>query len=52
MEHSGREHVTLWRWLDERIGLNEIEKLARKKEVPVHRHTSWYYFGGMSLFLF
>jgi cytochrome b6 len=52
MEHSGREHGTLWRWLDERIGLNEIEKLARKKEVPVHRHTIWYYFGGMTLFLF
>jgi quinol-cytochrome oxidoreductase complex cytochrome b subunit len=26
--------------------------LARKKEVPVHRHTIWYYVGGMALFLF
>lgn len=40
------------RWLDERLGLADLEKLARKKEVPVHRHTVWYYFGGMSLFLF
>ena len=52
MEHSGPERGKLWRWLDQRIGLNEIEKLGRKKEVPVHRHTIWYYFGGMTLFLF
>jgi quinol-cytochrome oxidoreductase complex cytochrome b subunit len=42
----------LWTWLDERLGLGEIEKLARKKRVPVHRHSFWYYFGGMTLFLF
>jgi cytochrome b6 len=24
----------------------------RKKEVPVHRHTVWYYMGGVTLFLF
>lgn len=39
-------------WLDERIGLKDLEKIARKKEVPVHRHTIWYYLGGMTLFLF
>ena len=39
-------------WLDERVGLAELERLAKKKEVPVHRHTVWYYFGGMTLFLF
>jgi cytochrome b6 len=42
----------LWLWLDERIGLGDLAKLARKKEVPLHRHTFWYYFGGMTLFLF
>ncbi len=45
-------HGRLWTWLDERLGLAEIEKLAKKKEVPVHRHTVWYYLGGMTLFLF
>src|SRR5262245_49402672 len=39
-------------WLDERLGTDALGKLARKKEVPVHRHTVWYYFGGMTLFLF
>ena len=39
-------------WLDERLGFAALGELARKKEVPVHRHTVWYYFGGMTLFLF
>ena len=26
--------------------------MAKKKEVPLHRHSIWYYFGGMTLFLF
>ncbi len=47
-----RRRGRVWTWLDERIGLAAIEKLARKKEVPVHRHSIWYYLGGMTLFLF
>ncbi|HWQ33588.1 MAG TPA: cytochrome bc complex cytochrome b subunit [Blastocatellia bacterium] len=39
-------------WLDERSGIEALASLARKKEVPIHRHEIWYYFGGMSLFLF
>jgi len=42
----------VYRWLDERIGLADLQKLAKKKEVPVHRHSFWYYLGGMTLFLF
>lgn len=42
----------LWKWLDARLGLAAIEQLAKKKEIPIHRHTVWYYFGGMTLFLF
>ena len=52
MAGPGRPHGRLWTWLDQRVGLAELEKLARKKRVPVHRHTVWYYFGGMTLFLF
>ena len=52
MENPGQQHGKLWLWLDERIGLKDIEKLAKKKEVPMHRHSVWYYFGGMTLFLF
>ena len=39
-------------WLDDRLGLSAVGHIAQKKEVPVHRHTVWYYLGGMTLFLF
>ncbi len=52
MDTGEKRHSRLWEWLDRRVGLAEVEKLAKKKEVPVHRHTFWYYLGGMTLFLF
>jgi cytochrome b6 len=52
MTTPDKRHGRLWQWLDARIGLTDLEQLAQKKEVPVHRHTIWYYFGGMTLFLF
>lgn len=39
-------------WLDERLSISTLAAMAKKKEVPVHRHSIWYYFGGMTLFLF
>lgn len=39
-------------WFSERMGLAALIHLAEKKEVPQHRHSIWYYFGGMTLFLF
>ena len=40
-------------WIDERLSISTlVAKLAKKKEVPLHRHSIWYYFGGMTLFLF
>src|SRR6266481_4573527 len=29
-----------------------VQTWLREKTVPIHRHTIWYYFGGMTLFLF
>ena len=43
---------SLFEWVDERLGLREIAAFARKKRVPVHEHSFWYYWGGISLFLF
>jgi cytochrome b6 len=40
------------RYLDTRIGLAPLFSFLRKKEVPVHRHTIWYYLGGTTLFFF
>lgn len=39
-------------WLNERIGLDALKEIAYHKKVPLHRHSIWYYFGGMTLFLF
>jgi cytochrome b6 len=44
--------VTTKDWLDERLSISALSDLARKKEVPLHRYSIWYYFGGMTLFLF
>jgi quinol-cytochrome oxidoreductase complex cytochrome b subunit len=38
-------------WLDERYQLAELKDFAERKTVPM-RHTIWYYFGGITLFLF
>jgi len=50
--NGDRKIEEIWLWLDERVGLTEIFKLVKKKDVPVHTHTVWYYLGGMTLFLF
>src|SRR5262249_8982196 len=39
-------------WLDDRLGLEALRSFAAKKTVPIHRHSIWYYFGCMTLFLF
>lgn len=39
-------------WLDERVGTDAIRALGEHKIVPQHRHSLWYYLGGMTLFLF
>ena len=41
----------LWSWLEERTGVGAVGQLVKKKDVPIHRHTVWYYLGGMTLFL-
>jgi cytochrome b6 len=42
----------IYSFLDSRFKLSELAELAGKKKVPVHRHSLWYYFGGICLFLF
>src|SRR5712692_175299 len=39
-------------WLEERLGLSSIRQFIAHKTVPQHSHTMWYYFGGVTLFLF
>jgi quinol-cytochrome oxidoreductase complex cytochrome b subunit len=39
-------------WINERLQLEDLVKFLGKKYVPLHSHSIWYYFGGVSLFLF
>jgi len=42
----------LFNWLDERYKFSPMLAFMRKKEVPFHKHTVWYYMGGVAMFLF
>jgi cytochrome b6 len=52
MEKSSTPQGKLYRWLNERYHLDSVIHFASKKEVPIHRESVWYYFGGVTLFLF
>lgn len=41
-----------YHWVDDRVQLSDLVKFMSKKYVPVHSHSIWYYFGGVTLFLF
>ena len=43
---------SLYGWVNERLDLDPVLEHARAKTVPVHKHTFWYYWGGISLCLF
>ncbi len=51
MTPMGRWLQPLRHWYEERFGEITLDWL-REKQVPRHRHTIWYYVGGMTLFLF
>ena len=42
----------VWLWIDERLDLSSMIAFAKHKTVPEHKHSFWYYWGGISLFLF
>ncbi|MBI2212528.1 MAG: cytochrome bc complex cytochrome b subunit [Acidobacteria bacterium] len=39
-------------WLDDRLSLSTLRDAASHKTVPSHRHSVFYYLGGMTLFFF
>ena len=49
---SAQPRGGLYQWVDERLGLEELKAFAAHKIVPEHRHSFWYYWGGLSLFFF
>lgn len=39
-------------WLDDRLAIGQLRDVASHKTVPSHRHSVFYYLGGMTLFFF
>ncbi len=44
--------MNIFSWLDERLGFSAVMDFMRKKSVPQHRHTVWYYTGSSILLFF
>jgi cytochrome b6 len=42
----------LGEWLDARLPLRDFRDFLAHKLVPTHHHSIWYYFGGITLFLY
>lgn len=49
---ENRALAAVWDFADERLGLSDMIAFAKKKQVPQHEHSFWYYWGGISLFFF
>lgn len=39
-----------WFWISDRLDLNLLLDFLRRKQVPRHRYSFWYLFGGLTLF--
>lgn len=52
MPESTAKPSALYEWLDSRLGFSPLLELALKKRVPEHKHSFWYYWGGITLFFF
>jgi len=42
----------LAKWFQERYHIEPFKEIITKKQVPQHKYSLWYYFGGITLFLF
>jgi cytochrome b6 len=40
----------IYSWLNQRLPLDDIKRFLAKKTVPRHKHSIWYFFGGLTLF--
>lgn len=45
-------YSSVYSWVDERLDLEELQAFVKKKAVPQHAHSFWYYWGGISLLFF
>jgi len=50
--NSDSRRSRIYSWLDVRYNIVPLITFMQHKQVPVHRHSVWYYLGGVTLFLF
>jgi hypothetical protein len=43
---------SIYSWVDARLDLEGLVAFAKKKKVPQHSQSFWYYWGGLSLLFF
>ena len=41
-----------FKWVEESYHIEPFKDIIIKKQVPMHKYSAWYYFGGITLFLF
>lgn len=53
-QQSGHDSLSrrVYRWIDDRVKVDHFVAYMSDKKVPVHGHSLFYYFGGITLFLF
>jgi cytochrome b6 len=49
IQASGR---AVWRWLDDRLGLQSVMDFLKHKPIPQNRHTPWMYTGSLAMMFF
>lgn len=42
----------IYGWIDDRYQIDDLIAFGKKKRVPVHGESLWYYLGGVTMFLF
>lgn len=49
---TDQKQNSLMSWIEQRYSLDGLKAFLAHKQVPLHRHSLWYYLGGMTLFFF
>ncbi len=49
---GGEPRGAIMAWLEARYQLDGLKSFFAHKQVPMHKHSIWYYLGGISLFFF
>ncbi len=49
--HRPASRLNVVQFFEQRLPLDELRRIAEKKKVPLHKHSIWYYLGGIAAML-